>query len=72
MARRMLSYLAKMSKSSGYSNSAQRETHMSEQAQDWTGESREDHCTHPTQKWCDCDWCRYLRAQIKPYVPEVN
>lgn len=19
---------------------------------------REDHCTHPKQAWCDCDWCR--------------
>ncbi len=19
---------------------------------------RNDHCTHPTQSWCDCDWCR--------------
>jgi hypothetical protein len=22
---------------------------------------RDDHCTHPNQNWCDCDWCRYLR-----------
>ena len=27
-----------------------------------TGTSRRDeHCTHPTQTWCDCDWCRYIR-----------
>ncbi len=19
---------------------------------------RSDHCTHPDQEWCDCDWCR--------------
>jgi hypothetical protein len=19
---------------------------------------RADHCTHPQQTWCDCDWCR--------------
>jgi hypothetical protein len=19
---------------------------------------RAEHCTHPTQDWCDCDWCR--------------
>lgn len=24
--------------------------------------SRVDHCTHPEQAWCDCDWCRYLRG----------
>jgi hypothetical protein len=23
---------------------------------------RNDHCTHPEQAWCDCDWCRYLRT----------
>jgi hypothetical protein len=23
--------------------------------------SREDHCTHPEQHWCDCDWCRVVR-----------
>ena len=23
---------------------------------------REDHCTHPEQTWCDCDWCRVIRA----------
>lgn len=23
---------------------------------------REDHCTHPEQEWCDCDWCRLVRA----------
>ncbi len=23
---------------------------------------REDHCTHPAQAWCDCDWCRVLRV----------
>jgi hypothetical protein len=20
--------------------------------------TREDHCTNPNQRWCDCDWCR--------------
>ena len=25
--------------------------------------TREDHCTHPDQTWCDCDWCRVIRAQ---------
>jgi hypothetical protein len=24
--------------------------------------SREDHCTHPEQNWCDCDWCRVVRV----------
>jgi hypothetical protein len=24
--------------------------------------AREDHCTHPEQDWCDCDWCRVVRA----------
>ena len=28
---------------------------------------RADHCTHPEQTWCDCDWCRYLREH-----PEVT
>jgi len=23
-----------------------------------SAERREDHCTHPDQTWCDCDWCR--------------
>jgi hypothetical protein len=23
---------------------------------------REDHCTHPEQGWCDCDWCRVVRV----------
>ena len=24
---------------------------------------RDEHCTHPEQKnWCDCDWCRLVRA----------
>jgi len=27
---------------------------------------REDHCTHPGQDWCECDWCRHLRAKAKP------
>jgi hypothetical protein len=22
---------------------------------------RFDHCTHPDQTFCDCDWCRFLR-----------
>jgi hypothetical protein len=24
---------------------------------------REDHCTHPEKTWCDCDWCRLVRAR---------
>lgn len=20
--------------------------------------TRDQHCTHPQQAWCDCDWCR--------------
>ena len=24
--------------------------------------TREDHCTHPEQDWCDCDWCRVVRV----------
>jgi hypothetical protein len=24
---------------------------------------REDHCTHPDQDFCDCDWCRGLLAK---------
>lgn len=24
---------------------------------------RFQHCTHPEQPWCDCDWCRVVRAQ---------
>lgn len=24
---------------------------------------REEHCTHPEQDWCDCDWCRFIRAE---------
>jgi hypothetical protein len=24
---------------------------------------REDHCTHPEWRWCDCDWCRVGRAE---------
>lgn len=27
--------------------------------------TRNDHCTHPDQKWCDCDWCRLLRDRAK-------
>lgn len=23
---------------------------------------REEHCTHPDQEWCDCDWCRLVHA----------
>lgn len=23
---------------------------------------REEHCTHPSQEWCDCDWCQLVRA----------
>lgn len=25
--------------------------------------NRFDHCTHPDQEFCDCDWCRLLRAE---------
>ena len=28
---------------------------------------RNDHCTHPEQAWCDCDWCRVVRAERKAY-----
>ena len=24
---------------------------------------RNQYCTHPEQAWCDCDWCRVVRAQ---------
>jgi len=24
--------------------------------------ARADHCTHPGQDWCDCDWCRVVRG----------
>jgi len=24
--------------------------------------AREQHCTHPGKSWCDCDWCRVVRA----------
>ena len=27
-----------------------------------------DHCTHPDQDWCDCDWCRILRVPACPYT----
>lgn len=30
---------------------------------------RSDHCTHPNQAWCDCDWCRLLREG--QWTPEV-
>ncbi len=26
---------------------------------------RDDHCTHPNQEWCDCDWCRLVRAEYR-------
>lgn len=25
---------------------------------------RDEHCTHPAQSWCDCDWCRCLRDRV--------
>ena len=25
--------------------------------------TRDTHCTHPNQTWCDCDWCRVVRYQ---------
>lgn len=31
---------------------------------------REDHCTHPDQKWCDCDWCRFLNARKKALIAD--
>ena len=27
--------------------------------------TRDDHCTHPEQTWCDCDWCRVVRVQVR-------
>lgn len=27
--------------------------------------TREQHCTHPDQRWCDCDWCRLVRDAAK-------
>ena len=27
------------------------------------GWRRDDHCTHPNQEWCDCDWCRLGRER---------
>jgi hypothetical protein len=33
--------------------------------------TREEHCTHPTQRWCDCDWCRWLREQAKQAAAAV-
>jgi hypothetical protein len=27
--------------------------------------TREQHCTHPDQRWCDCDWCRIVRGHGK-------
>lgn len=24
--------------------------------------TREEHCSHPEQAWCDCDWCRLVHA----------
>lgn len=27
---------------------------------------RGEHCTHPDQQWCDCDWCRFIRPQWNP------
>ena len=33
---------------------------------------REDHCTHPEQGWCDCDWCRLLRAKPDARVEGRN
>lgn len=27
--------------------------------------NRFDHCTHPDQTWCDCDWCRVVRAEAQ-------
>lgn len=31
---------------------------------------RQDHCTHPEQKWCDCDWCRFLRERKKALIAD--
>ena len=27
------------------------------------GYRRAEHCTHPNQNWCDCDWCRVVRDE---------
>ncbi len=33
--------------------------------------TREQHCTHPECDFCDCDWCRFLRAYVAPdFAPE--
>ena len=26
---------------------------------------RADHCTHPNQDHCDCDWCRLRQVFVK-------
>ena len=33
-----------------------------QQEKDAQAMTRDDHCTHPEQTWCDCDWCRIVRA----------
>jgi len=34
---------------------------------------RAKHCTHPEQEWCDCDWCRVVRAhELEEAVNERN
>lgn len=27
---------------------------------------RADHCSHPQQNWCDCDWCRFRSSFVEP------
>ena len=27
--------------------------------------TRDMHCTHPNQEWCDCDWCRFIATYDK-------
>lgn len=31
---------------------------------------RFDHCTHPDQTFCDCDWCRFLSRPVEVTWPE--
>lgn len=33
---------------------------------DQTKPIRAEYCSHPNQSWCDCDWCRYVRAWTPP------
>lgn len=31
--------------------------------------SRDEHCTHLDQEFCDCDWCRLIRPKAAPLAP---